>query len=59
MNHIKQVSFRLPAELIAAMENIKTIDGMPVSEQIRRALKVWIEERKNPQPHPARRAARR
>lgn len=44
--HIKQVSFRLPAETLEALDQIKKRDGVPVSEQVRRALQLWIESKK-------------
>jgi hypothetical protein len=36
-------TFRVDADLIAAMEALKERDGMPLSEQIRRALRPWLE----------------
>ena len=40
---LKQATFRLETEILAALEEIRTRDGVPVSEQVRRALKGWIE----------------
>jgi predicted DNA binding CopG/RHH family protein len=36
------VTFRPDDEDLAAMEALKERDGMPYSEQIRRALKMWL-----------------
>jgi hypothetical protein len=37
------VTFRPDPELDAAMQALKERDGMPLSEQIRRALRPWLE----------------
>lgn len=39
------VTFRPDDEDLAAMEALKARDGMPYSEQIRRALKAWLESK--------------
>jgi predicted DNA-binding protein len=39
------MSFRIPREMRAALEAIRERDGVPVSEQLRRALARWIEEK--------------
>lgn len=41
----KPVSFRIHEELYAALDEIKTRDGMLLSEQLRRALVAWVNER--------------
>ena len=38
----KQVSFRFSPEVRAALEAIKRRDGIPLSEQLRRAVQLWI-----------------
>jgi predicted DNA-binding protein len=43
--HAKQVSFRLPDDMQEALTVIKDRDGIPFSEQLRRALKKWIEDK--------------
>jgi hypothetical protein len=40
---LKPTTFRLETEIMAALAAIRDRDGMPVSEQVRRALKQWIE----------------
>jgi predicted DNA-binding protein len=39
----KQTAFRIDPEIIERLRAIKERDGIPVSEQVRRALTVWIE----------------
>jgi predicted DNA-binding protein len=41
----KQTAFRLPADILDAMQRIKEQDGMPQSEQVRRALREWLGNR--------------
>jgi hypothetical protein len=36
-------TFRIPDDLLDAMQALKARDGMPFSEQIRRALRPWLE----------------
>jgi hypothetical protein len=38
-------NFRLEEEMIAALQRIRERDGIPVSEQVRRALRAWIDEK--------------
>jgi hypothetical protein len=38
----KFVTFRIPDEMYANLEAIKARDGIPYSEQIRRALTLWL-----------------
>ena len=38
-------TFRLDDELLAALRLIKTRDGIPQSEQIRRAIVMWLESK--------------
>jgi predicted DNA-binding protein len=45
MSHDKQVSFRLPPDAQEALRTIKDRDGIPLSEQIRRALQLWFKEK--------------
>jgi hypothetical protein len=39
------VSWRLELPIITALQQIKERDGVPINEQVRRALKEWIEKR--------------
>jgi Ribbon-helix-helix protein, copG family len=41
-------NFRLEEEMIAALQRIRERDGIPVSEQVRRALQAWIELKGDP-----------
>ena len=40
---LKPTTFRLETELMDALAEIRDRDGIAVSEQVRRALKQWIE----------------
>ena len=40
---LRQTAFRIPDELLEAMQTIKDRDGVPQSEQVRRALRAWVE----------------
>ena len=42
---LKPATFRLETEILAALDAIRERDGIPVSEQVRRALKQWIAEK--------------
>jgi hypothetical protein len=42
---LKQTAFRIDAALLASLQDIKRRDGVPVSEQVRRALQAWVESR--------------
>lgn len=41
----RQVSFRFSTDIREKLEEIKERDGLPLSEQLRRALVLWIEHR--------------
>ena len=41
----KMYSQRLQITLIDALQKIKERDGIPVSEHVKRAIKVWIEKK--------------
>jgi predicted DNA-binding protein len=38
-------TFRLPPELLEALQAIKERDGIPLSEQVRRAIAMWLESK--------------
>lgn len=40
-----QYSFRLDTDLARLLKEVKTRDGIPESEQIRRALAIWFEQK--------------
>ena len=41
----KLTNFRIDSELLEAMEGIRQRDGVPVSEQVRRAIQDWLKKR--------------
>jgi predicted DNA-binding protein len=41
----KQTAFRIEPEILEGLQAIKDRDGVPISEQVRRALAAWLEER--------------
>ena len=41
----KMYSWRLDMSLVAALKKIQERDGISVTEQVRRALKAWIEKK--------------
>lgn len=41
-NMTNLTTVRLPDDLLAAVRKLHTRDGIPVSEQIRRALQKWL-----------------
>lgn len=43
--HSKFLSFRIPDPMYDAIEAIKTRDGIPLSEQLRRALQLWLDHK--------------
>jgi antitoxin component of RelBE/YafQ-DinJ toxin-antitoxin module len=38
-------TFRIDDELLDALQKVKDRDGIPLSEQVRRALKMWLESK--------------
>jgi hypothetical protein len=41
--NLKPATFRLERHLLEGMEKVKRRDGVPVSEQVRRAVTAWLE----------------
>jgi metal-responsive CopG/Arc/MetJ family transcriptional regulator len=41
----KVATFRIDDDLLEAMDALRERDGMPLSEQIRRALRPWLEQK--------------
>ena len=39
----KQTAFRLEPDILEGLHAIKDRDGVPISEQVRRALREWID----------------
>ena len=48
----------LDDDLREGLERVKARDGVPAAEQIRRAVRAWLEERKALGPDPDRRGVR-
>ena len=42
---LKQTAFRIEADLITALKEIKRRDGIPLSEQVRRAVHAWVDSK--------------
>jgi len=38
-------TYRLEADLVAGLEQVSQRDGVPVSTQVRRAIRDWLERR--------------
>ena len=38
-------TFRIDPELIAGLQELRERDGVPVSEQVRRAIQMWLESK--------------
>jgi hypothetical protein len=45
MSPTEQTAFRLDTELMDGLRAVKERDGIPISEQVRRAVKAWLESR--------------
>lgn len=41
----KQTAFRIDPETLDGLQEIKERDGIPVSEQVRRALRAWLDSK--------------
>jgi hypothetical protein len=41
--NLKPVNIRLERHLVEGMEEVKRRDGVPISEQVRRAVTAWLE----------------
>ena len=42
---LKPATFRLESEILDALQQLKEQEGIPVSEQVRRALVAWLDSR--------------
>ena len=38
-------NFRIDEELLDALQRIKDRDGLPMAEQVRRAIRKWVDSR--------------
>lgn len=45
MTRRQPVNVRIDPELVAALERLRDADGVPVSEQIRRGIVLWLESK--------------
>ena len=41
----KQTAFRIEPEILEGLQTLKERDGVALSEQVRRALRAWLEEK--------------
>lgn len=41
----KQTAFRIDPEILVGLQAVKERDGIPLSEQMRRALRAWLEQK--------------
>jgi hypothetical protein len=41
----KQTAFRIDPEILDGLQAVKDRDGVPISEQVRRALVAWLESK--------------
>ncbi len=44
-NEKKQTAFRIEPEILDGLQRVKIRDGIPISEQVRRALREWLARR--------------
>jgi len=42
-NPKKQTAFRIEPEILEGLQAVKDRDGIPLSEQVRRALRAWLQ----------------
>jgi len=52
----KQTNFRIEADILDGLQQVKERDGLPLSEQVRRALRAWLDSRNLPKKSGIRRA---
>ena len=45
MSPTEQTAFRLDMDLMEGLRTVKERDGIPISEQVRRAVKAWLESK--------------
>ena len=41
----RQTNFRLEENLLEALQAIRERDGIPVAEQVRRAIRLWLDSK--------------
>jgi hypothetical protein len=42
----KLANFRLDDDLLEGLQTVKDRDGIPLTEQVRRAIRRWLEDRR-------------
>ena len=42
---LHSTTFRLEADLLAGLRHVRVRDGIPVTEQVRRAVRAWLKAR--------------
>jgi hypothetical protein len=45
MTPLKPTTFRLETELMESLQIVKERDGIPVTEQVRRGILMWLESK--------------
>ena len=45
MTPLRQTNIRIDSELLDGLQEISERDGVPVSEQVRRAIRMWLESK--------------
>ena len=56
----RQTAFRIEPEIMDGLHALKERDGVPISEQVRRALRAWLDAKQIPiKAAPRRVSARR
>jgi uncharacterized protein (DUF4415 family) len=41
----KQTNFRIDPDILEGLQEVKERDGIPLSEQMRRALRAWLDSK--------------
>jgi hypothetical protein len=55
----KQTNLRIEPEILDGLQRVKERDGIPISEQVRRALRAWLETKDVSEKSARRRASTR
>ncbi len=58
-SNLKAATFRLEPEILEGLEAVRVRDGVSITEQVRRALRTWLELKGVPEKAAPRRAATR
>jgi hypothetical protein len=49
MNQRVLIAVRIDPAVLKALQDIKVQDGIPVNEQIRRAIQLWLDQKQRPE----------